>query len=118
MRNVCAIAIVTWVFALAPSFCLGGYLTASPRASHSCPDSPEPDSGGSQNDPCRAQATKEHVAQQENRVSQVQLPWFTCPTILDDSLTAAPSQCFQEGNPLPLLLADDPFASRGLPLLL
>jgi len=133
---------VTWVFAAAPTLCLGGYIAcpwtrADHRAesSHSnscCPassDSSRPDSSQSDNrfpqddpckalpqgDPCKAQTTetKERVAEQSSMLLHLSI--FTCPTILHSTAMGLSNGVTEA---LAFNSTADPFASRGLPLLL
>ncbi len=118
MSRICALGLVTWVFAVAPVLCLGGYIAVPSICQNSQPDPSCPNTDGSHDDPCRAQITKERVAERENTPTHVQVPSLTCLALLDDSPAVGLSRSLQDRTTLALSLTADPFASRGLPLLL
>lgn len=137
MRKIFALAWVSWVFAAAPTLCLGGYIPCpwsrpdhraesphsdsccpdSSPSDSSCPDSSPSDSGLPQGDPCKAQAVKERVAEHNSVLSHLATS-LMCLIILDDTVAMGSSQSFRVADFPAFDSTADSFASRGLPLLL
>jgi hypothetical protein len=129
MRQVLSILVLTWVFVLAPGFCLGAIGThdcgCGEAGCHDCQPQPgeAPHSHGCHDDPCPKDVCRTEpdvlteVKLSAGTAGTVEIVATFMPAALTDNLDLG-GPCKPHSDPPPRLLWADLFALNGLPLLI